>query len=140
VKVTAIYGAAEVRARLKAAGVKSGVEIERGLKRAGLYLQRLSQKVVPVLTGALKNSAGTRMMGHGFHSVAVVFYTQVYAVYVHERTELRHKAGKQAKFLEEPAKTHKEDILRIIAGGRASGGGGSGGQGKWANQYGSGGG
>lgn len=90
-----------------------------GLKRAGLYLQRLSQKVVPVKTGNLKNSAGTRMIGRGKHSAAVVFYTAAYAVYVHERTELQHKPGKIAKFLERPAKLFRDDILRIIAGKQA---------------------
>ena len=118
-KVTHVIGVKEVQARLKAAGVLTDQEIARGLKRAGLYLQRLSQKVVPVDTGALKNSAGTRMVGRGKYAAAAVFYTQSYAVYVHERTDLRHKAGKQAKFLEGPAKEHREDILRIIAGGTA---------------------
>lgn len=118
-KVTEIYGVEEVRAKLKVAGVKAGTDIERGLKRAGLYLQRLSQKVVPIDTGALKNSSGTRAFGRGGDTTVVVYYTQAYAVYVHERTDLRHKPGKQAKFLEEPARTHRNDILKIIAGGSA---------------------
>ena len=118
-KLTHVVGVRAVQARLKEAGILSGVEIERGLKRAGLFLQRLSQKVVPIATGALKGSAGTRMIGRGKHAVAAVFYTQAYAVYVHERTELRHKPGKTAKFLEEPAKVYRSDILRVIAGKQA---------------------
>lgn len=34
----------------------------------------------------------------------VVGYTQSYAVYVHERLDVRHPNGGQAKFLEEPAR------------------------------------
>lgn len=118
-KITSIYGVREVKARLRSSKTRAGNEIERGLKRAGLYVQRLSQKVVPILTGTLKNSAGTRMFGKGAHATAAVFYTAAYAVYVHERTDLKHKTGKQAKFLEEPARSNKANILRIIAGGKA---------------------
>lgn len=121
VQITEVVGVEEVLTRLKQAKVKAGLEIERNLKKAGLYLQRLSQKVVPVATGALKNSAGTRAKGAGVHTAVAVFYTQHYAIYVHERTDLRHKTGKQAKFLEQPAKEHRDDILRIIAGGKAAG-------------------
>lgn len=44
----------------------------------------------------------------------VVGYSQNYAIYVHERTELQHKEGKQAKFLEEPARTKDKEIARAI--------------------------
>ncbi len=45
-----------------------------------------------------------------------MFYTASYAVYVHERTELRHAPGKEAKFLEKPARIYKNQIQKIIAG------------------------
>jgi len=44
----------------------------------------------------------------------VVGYTQDYAVYVHERTELKHKPGKQAKFLESPARNLSKEMFRGI--------------------------
>lgn len=44
----------------------------------------------------------------------IVGFTQNYAIYVHERTELRHKPGKQAKFLETPARTMQGELFRIV--------------------------
>lgn len=99
---------------MKKAHVICGDKVARGLKKAGLFLQRESQKVVPVDTGALKNSAGTRSEGSGWDTDVVVFYTQSYAVYVHERTGLHHKPGKIAKFLETPAREKHDEILRIV--------------------------
>ena len=115
-RVIEVTGAREIRRRLKRANVTLGSAVERGLKRAGLFLQRESQEVVPVATGALKNSAGTRAEGKGWNTDVIVFYLQGYAVYVHERMDLRHKPGKQAKFLEGPAREKKDRILAIIAG------------------------
>lgn len=44
----------------------------------------------------------------------VVGYTQVYALRVHEDLEAHHKPGKQAKFLEQPAREYSQEISRII--------------------------
>lgn len=85
----------------------------RGLKKAGLFLQRKSQEVVPVDTGALKASAFTRARGEGFKTRVDVGYTQSYAIYVHE-VPARHKPGKIDKFLELPAKWYKQEIVDII--------------------------
>jgi len=113
VEITGVKG---VRRRLKRAGVTLGSAVERGLKKGGAFLQRVSQEVVPIKTGALEGSAGTRADGHGWDTDVVVYYTQSYAVYVHERTDLAHKPGKMAKFLERPARENKDRILAIIAG------------------------
>jgi len=89
----------------------------RGLKQGGLFLQAESQKVCPVLTGNLKGSADTRNIGgEGFKTDIVVNYGKEagYAVHVHERVDLRHKEGKQAKFLEQPARQKRKDILKIV--------------------------
>lgn len=40
----------------------------------------------------------------------IVGFTQRYAIYVHERTELRHRVG-QAKFLEQPARELGHKVL-----------------------------
>jgi hypothetical protein len=111
-----VIGVEEIQRKLREANVTLGSEIQRGLTKAGLFLQRESQKVVPVEFGILKNSAGTRVIGSGWYTDVVVFYAASYAVYVHERTELKHKKGKMAKFLETPARENKEKILKIIAG------------------------
>jgi hypothetical protein len=90
------------------------VAYSRGLKKAGLFLQRESQKIVPVDTGALKNSAATRVAGQGLKTEVSVLYTQSYAIYVHENLNARHAPGKQAKFLEAPARQHRMKLLEII--------------------------
>lgn len=110
--------------------------VVRGLKLGGLYLQRESQLLVPVDTGTLKRSAFTRAEGHGFDTEVVVGFTAGYALYVHEAVEMKlrgqfrdgippgqrghhgrywdpiPRAG--AKFLERPAREHKEDIALIV--------------------------
>ena len=111
-----VIGVEDVKRRLKEAGVKLGFQVRRGLIKAGLFLQRESQKVVPVDTSNLKNSAGTKPIGHGWHTDVIVYYEATYAVYVHERTELKHKKGKMAKFLEKPMRENRHRILGIIAG------------------------
>lgn len=99
---------------LKEANVTIGHKVARGLKKAGLLLQRYSQEVVPIDTSNLKNSAGTRAFGKGWLTDVVVFYTAHYAVYVHERTDLKHAEGKQAKYLEGPAREHRDELLKVI--------------------------
>lgn len=44
----------------------------------------------------------------------VVGYTQKYAVYVHENLDAKHAAGKQAKFLESPARTMAPQLKKTI--------------------------
>ena len=113
--VLLIDGVTKMKARLQAAEAQLAQACRRGLIKGGLLLQRYSQEVVPVDTSNLQGSAGTRAFGHGWNTDVIVFYTAAYAVYVHERTDLRHKPGKQAKFLEGPARTHRESLLRAIA-------------------------
>lgn len=112
-----IFGEKEIIKNIRKAGIFSGKRVQRGMKKAGLFVQRESQKIVPVDTANLKSSAGTAQQGDGFDTVVMVFYTADYAIYVHERTDLRHAKGKFAKFLERPAREHKDRILRIIVDG-----------------------
>lgn len=88
--------------------------MERGLKKAALFLQAESQKIVPVDTGNLKNSAYTRTEGSGFETTAEVGYTADYAIYVHEDLEARHKPGKYAMYLLTPALAFREKMIDII--------------------------
>lgn len=88
-----------------------------GLYKAGLFLQRMSQKVVPVARingGNLKGSAFTRIEGTGFKTAVIVGYTADYAIYVHEIIENRHAAGKQAKFLSGPLQQHRDYMGAMI--------------------------
>ena len=93
------------------------LQLGRNLKKAGLFLQRESQKIVPVDTGALKNSASTRAHGVGKDTVVTVGYAQIYAIFVHE-VQATHKAGKTWKFLEIPMREKRKEIMKIIAGKR----------------------
>jgi hypothetical protein len=126
VNMVKVFGTDEIKKAMKKANKKLGHSARKGLIKGGLLLQRESQKVVPVEFGVLKNSAGTEAIGHGWYTDVVVFYTASYAVYVHEITyrgrgltsmkKVRHKPGKISKFLETPARRHKDRILRAIAG------------------------
>ncbi len=127
--VVHITGVEGIREAMRAANVKLGWRVRRGLIKAGLLLQRLSQEIVPVDTGNLKNSAGSKAIGHGWSTDVVVYYTAAYAVYVHENTMAAHGAvynlrypnrksrgeRQQAKFLETPARVHRDELLRVIA-------------------------
>lgn len=135
-QVTAIRGVAEVLKNLRAKQRMMGEQCSRGLRRAGLFLQRESQLRVPVDFGVLKSSAYTRANGKGWSTKVNVGYTASYAVYVHENVEMKWKglprkgktvAGKkrkgrywdpqgrgQAKFLEEPSRTLAPRIRQII--------------------------
>lgn len=44
----------------------------------------------------------------------VIGYTQAYALKVHEDLEAHHRPGKQAKYLEEPARTQSTQIAQVI--------------------------
>lgn len=110
-----ISGMNRVLAGLKASKLATAAGAERGLKQGGLFLQRVSQKIVPVDKDILKPSADTRNVGgKGFDADIVVSFSTEYAVYVHEDLQAKHKTGKQAKYLEEPARTKRGEIIRII--------------------------
>jgi len=110
-----VEGVSKVLQNLKKAKFGLGRELEKGLTLAGLFLQRKSQDVVPIDTGALRNSAFTRKSGEGLSTEIRVGYTQNYAIFVHEDLEARHAPGKIAKYLERPARENKDEIRRIIS-------------------------
>jgi len=110
-----VLGVKEIKESLRKADVRLGVFVRRGMIKAGLQIQRYSQKIVPIDTANLKNSAGTRAFGSGWATEVIVFYTAEYAVFVHEMTWLKHKPGKEAKFLEKPAREKRKELLQTIA-------------------------
>lgn len=140
--VVEFKGVDKVISNLRRSSTVTARGLARGLTEAGRYLQRESQKIVPVHTGALKGSAFTRNVGGpGFDTDIVVGYTVGYAVYVHEDLEKAHgklfnikhafeiagartKAqrklwfnrgeNQQAKFLEMPARQQRKELIRII--------------------------
>ena len=50
---------------------------------------------------------------------ATVGYTQSYALFVHEGVDMNFNNGKQAKYLETPARNLKKELARIITAGYA---------------------
>ncbi len=46
---------------------------------------------------------------------AVVGFTQSYALYVHEDMEAQHPNGGQAKFLEQPMRQYRSELLDMVA-------------------------
>jgi len=129
-EIGAITGITEVLAKLHEKSEAMAKACNRGLKKAGLRLQRESQRLVPVDYGVLKASAFTRSEGEGFETAVLVGYTAAYAIYVHENVEMKlkgeprnppHKGrywdpqGRgQSKFLEEPARRINADMRAII--------------------------
>lgn len=90
-RLVTITGVDTVIRNLTKAGSKLAAGTAKGLKRGGLFLQRESQKIVPVQLGTLKGTAFTRNMGgSGFRTDIVVGYTSEYAVFVHEDLEKAH--------------------------------------------------
>lgn len=127
--VRAIIGAEAVIRNIRGRQNYIGRGCERGIKLAALYLQRESQKLVPIEYGVLRASAFTRVTGKGFNTVANVGYTATYAIYVHENVEMRGRglprpsgkgnywdpAGRgQAKFLEFPARRDAALLRKVI--------------------------
>lgn len=110
-----VSGIDDIKLKIHSVNGKFKKQIRKGLTKAALLLQRMSQKVVPVDTGNLKASAGTAVTGEGWETEAYVYYAAGYAVYVHERHDLTHKAGKQAEFLAGPMREHRKLLMKTIA-------------------------
>lgn len=68
-------------------------------------------KGVEKVVAALRNKAAA-MRGEESPTVTVG-YTASYAIYVHERVDLKFKVG-QAKFLEEPARNLASTLAQIV--------------------------
>lgn len=133
-----VTGLNVVLKNLKAVKPKLGLKVGTNLKRAGLFLQRASQKLVPVDKGVLRASAFTRNVGGtGWKTDIVVGYTAAYAVFVHENLiaahgrafNVKHAAqiadkrnksfrsrgeNQKAKFLETPMRLLRKEMLIII--------------------------
>jgi len=128
--IRAITGIEQVLATLRRKNNALAAGFARGVKLAGLTLQKESQRLVPVDFGVLKASAFTRATGRGYNTEVNVGYTASYAIYVHESVEMKlkgqprphpHKGqywdpqGRgQAKFLEEPARRLRTTLRQII--------------------------
>ena len=118
-KLTKVIGMKSVLNKMKKATKNCGKRFQRGASKAALYLERKATEVVPVDEDILRPGVFTRNVGgEGFKADIIVSYgPNEYAVYVHEDKNAQHKPGKQYKFLEQPAKDNKPELLRIVAKG-----------------------
>ncbi len=116
-KLIRVTGMPAVLSKMKAATKKYGRQFERGTKKAALFLERKATEVVPVDKNILRPGVETRNVGGtGFRADLIVTYgPNEYAVYVHEDMNAKHKPGKQAKFLEGPARIFRSEMFKIIA-------------------------
>lgn len=117
-KLTRMTGMNTVLKNLRKSTRSTGLDVEQRLMKGGLFLQRESQKVVPVDTSNLKGGAETRNIGgRSFKADIIVMYKAVYAIFVHEDLDAKHKTGKIAKYLESVAREKLKEIFRIIGKG-----------------------
>ena len=79
-----VVGVNEVISNLLKTRTKIGVPVERGLKKAGLFLLREADKIIPVQTGKLRASKFIVSFGTGIHSEVILGYRAEYAALVHE--------------------------------------------------------
>lgn len=79
------------------------MEIER--------LKNLTTKLEKLIAKANKGSKGSVIVG----------YTQKYALVVHENLKAKHAEGKQAKYLEDPARKNRKRYIAIVKQGLEKG-------------------
>lgn len=96
----------QVKAVLKTANAK-------GLTLAAEHLLQVSRTQVPIEEGTLERS-GTATVDERQMAAAVAYDTP-YAVRQHEDLNLRHDAGRKAKYLEDPMNTERQTMLELIA-------------------------
>lgn len=82
------------------------------LRDAAEYLLDESKKLVPFDEGVLSASGSVAVNEKG--TKAVVGYNTPYAVYQHERTDLRHPNGRSAKYLERPLRERRQQIIEYL--------------------------
>jgi hypothetical protein len=85
----------------------------RGLRMAAEHLLGESRQEVPIEEATLERS-GVASVDEGSLTAAVSYDTP-YAVVQHEDLDLRHDAGRKAKYLEDPMNRERPTMLELIA-------------------------
>lgn len=98
------FGAARGQARAGAA---------RGLHLAAEHLLAASREIVPLDEGTLERSGVASVDEPSL--TAAVSYDGSYAARQHEELTWRHLPGREAKYLEKPARTEAGTMLDLIA-------------------------
>jgi hypothetical protein len=92
----------------------------RLLYQHGEKIMAKSKKLVPVLTGALKDSGSVQVREQGERFTVELGYggpAAPYAVFVHEDALAEHKVG-QADYLGRPYREAQRELLNDIRGGK----------------------
>ena len=114
-----IHGVKELRRNVKMLRSKVAPRAyRRAMIKMLVEVEGESMRRNPVDTGFLRGSAGgnsTVIEANERGAKGVVFYTANYAVYVHERTELRHING-EAKFLQNAIASKMRFLKNTVAG------------------------
>jgi hypothetical protein len=89
--------------------------VEKALFEEATIVLNMSQELVPVDTGRLRNTGRVTVekVPNGFS--AAITYSTDYAIYVHEDLTKYHKFPTQAKFLEQPARERLPNLLSNIS-------------------------
>ena len=105
----ALFGKDEVKKLLRKYDEKLNHRLGTALSRVGLYVKREAQLRVPVDTGALKNSARTKLTRRkNLKSEVNISFNTNYAVFVHDR----HK--EKSKYLERAYRENIFELQRIL--------------------------
>jgi hypothetical protein len=84
-----------------------------GLRVGAEHVLEESRRLVPLEEGTLERSAQVTTSDDGM--TAAISYGTPYAAYQHERMDLRHPNGRQAKYLETPLNGEREVVGELIA-------------------------
>jgi len=85
------------------------------MPEVGRQILALAQSLVPVESGALRDSGYMRIVQKGKSKGTVeIGFKQPYAKWIHERADVSHPGGGQAKFLEQPAREQESNFIERI--------------------------
>lgn len=87
--------------------------VRKGLKTGAEHLLQASRAVVPLEEATLERSGKASVSESKLR--AAVSYDTPYAVYQHERLDLRHDNGRTAKYLERPLLDEQRTLQELIA-------------------------
>lgn len=85
---------------------------EAAIKDVMRFLFSKTQEVVPVRTGRLKASGRVTFTGSHWKTKAKITYNAPYAMIQHENLQFSHAPGKQAKYVEGPARKFRPQMRR----------------------------
>ena len=94
----------------------------RGAQKVADIVLKRAQQLVPLKTGALRDSGYAKVKGKGFDTGAEVGFNKFYALWQHEKLVWEHKPGRKAKYLElavkETRKLQRQAMMDSLWRGR----------------------